>query len=240
MRAIIGLGNPGADYAQSRHNVGALYLDYLAEYYGCTYEAQRFPYTSPAETDYFVAIANVKDNPVLFIKPNRFVNNTGNILQRLLPQAHVKLDDIIVAYDDIYLPMGNIRLRIAGTDGGHNGIRSIIYSFRSEQFARFRFGIGGKIVQGVTVKDYVLSPFDAEEMVRMNEAFNYARGLMEVFVTEGTQKMLDYNSKTPRTELPGAPPPRNFPRKSRQEGEQKPSEENGAAESESAAEEPTE
>ncbi len=166
MHIIAGLGNPGKDYAHTRHNAGYEAVDHLAEKYGIR-----------IETDKFRALTGsgvIEGQKVLLLKPLTFMNASGESIRaacdfyKLNPEK-----DLVVLYDDVDLPLGQLRVRPKGSAGGHNGIKSIISCLHTEIFDRVRIGIGEK-PEGWDLADYVLGKFPKEDRQKMDEAFKRA------------------------------------------------------------------
>lgn len=187
MRAIVGLGNPGKRYEFTRHNVGFMVLDKLAEKYNLGFRNTEF--------DYVFSEGRVDDSSEFFlVKPTTYMNMSGVAISSFVRTHNLNPEDIIVIYDDLNLEMGRIRPRRSGNDGGHNGVRSLIGSLQSESFPRIRFGIGGKFEKGKMI-DYVLSRFPDSEIKLIEPQISITIELLEQYVVGGIQHMLDYYSK---------------------------------------------
>ena len=137
---IAGLGNPGSEHANQRHNVGFWCLNRLAKRHGMEFKNSRLAST---------AEGRIGEATVVLVKPRTFVNRSGDAIGPLLQREHVLLSNLIVAYDDLDLPQGRIRLRPEGGDGGHNGLKSIIAATGSGGFGRVRIGIGRPLDRGL-------------------------------------------------------------------------------------------
>ncbi len=182
---IAGLGNPGAEYALTRHNVGFLAADTLAERHGANFSAGR--------GEFVYASLRIGGIPVLIVKPLTFMNLSGHGLRQALEYWKVPLERVLVIYDDYHLPFGRIRLRASGSDGGHKGMRSIIEVFDSEDIARLRVGIGQEEFRGDAVK-FVLSRFSRVEQKRLPEILETCADAAEVVVREGIETAMNrYN-----------------------------------------------
>jgi PTH1 family peptidyl-tRNA hydrolase len=186
VRIIVGIGNPGRRYENSRHNVGFMFLDYLANS-----NSLRF---IPSKGDYNFASGAIEDSPFLLVKPSTYVNQSGTAVNQALTEYKSGLSDLLVVLDDINLELGNTRLRSSGGDGGHNGMSSIIYQLNSDQFARIRIGIGNNFFKG-EMADYVLSNFSKEELEILGKSFLFSKIVTEEFIKGGVKQMLDANSK---------------------------------------------
>jgi len=175
VKLIVGLGNPGSDYAQNRHNVGYQCVERLRQRHGLALGKVMFKaYTASGQ------IAGAK---VLLARPLTFMNLSGQAVRPLLRWYHVALSDLLVICDDLDLPLGKIRLRQKGGSGGHKGMRSIIEALGTEDFPRLRVGIGHP-VHGEP-EDYVLSDFAPDELSVMEEAYERAVAAVESFIAAG-------------------------------------------------------
>lgn len=154
MKCIIGLGNPGRKYEKTRHNIGFMVIDELARRYNFTLNKGKY------ENDY--AIEFIQGEKVMFVKPQPFMNLSGQSVRPLIDYYNIDIEDIVVLYDDLDLPTGKIRLRQQGGHGGHNGIRSLITHLGTKQFKRVRVGIG-RPTDSQPIVDYVLQPFSKEQ-----------------------------------------------------------------------------
>lgn len=163
MRWIVGLGNPGPAYAHTRHNAGFMVVDELARRFNIEVGTQK--------CKALVGEARLGDKKVALLKPMTFMNLSGESLRAFMDYYKVKLEDLIVVYDDLDTEVGRIRLRVQGSPGGHNGIKSIIQHTGTQVFNRIRIGIS-RPNPGMVISDYVLSPFakaEASEVQRMVE-----------------------------------------------------------------------
>ena len=159
---IAGLGNPGRKYENTKHNTGFIFMDALAADLGVRIDKiQLTGLTGQADID---------GHRCLLLKPQTFMNNSGESLKAAASFYKVPPEKIIVVFDDISLPVGKIRVRRKGTDGGHNGLKSIIYLLNSDSFPRVKIGIGGKPHPDYDLADWVLSAFSEEEAKLMDEA----------------------------------------------------------------------
>lgn len=163
MKIIAGLGNPGLRYSATRHNCGFLTLDTLAEELDCSFGKK--------EQDCLTASAIWKGQKLLLAKPQSYMNLSGFPLMRLLSFYKAELADMLVIHDDLDLPPAIVKLRRGGSDGGHNGIKSIIAQAGSQDFNRLKIGVGAALFN---TPDYVLSTFTVEEMPLFAAAFKRA------------------------------------------------------------------
>jgi PTH1 family peptidyl-tRNA hydrolase len=182
--AIIGLGNPGSEYEGTRHNVGFLVVDAICEALKTAFRAGKGEYVEAAST--------VQGIEVLLIKPLTYMNNSGVAVADVLDRYNLQLNDILVVSDDFNLPLGTIRLRPKGSDGGHNGLYSIIYQLGTEEFARLRCGIGRPALTArrFDATAYVLSVFEPSELPIVKGMLRSARDAALCFVTEGIERAM--------------------------------------------------
>ncbi len=173
MKLIIGLGNPGPRYANTRHNVGFRVLDTLMER-GRNKIVPRY--------NSLVMETTLHETPIVLAKPLTYMNNSGRAIAALVNQLAVPPTELCVVYDDIHLDVGTIRMRRKGSDGGHNGMKSIIGSLHTNEFPRLRIGVGEPT--GAQV-DYVLSEFSEAEEPAIEEAIQRAVEAIETFVSDG-------------------------------------------------------
>ena len=187
MRLILGIGNPGERYRNNRHNVGFMFLDYLANKYSI--------YFLPSRNDYYFAEHKIGESYFNLIKPSNYVNNSGFSAVQVLSKYHAELDDLLIIHDDVYLQTGTFRLKLSGGDGGHKGVNSIIYHLSSEDFVRIRIGVGGKDFAQDNITEYVLSDFSKEDTKLLNEVFEDCSTLVKAFICGGKKQLLDVNSE---------------------------------------------
>jgi len=190
MKAIVGLGNPGAKYAATRHNVGFGVVDELARRAGVVFEA--------APADALMARWRRPDEVVLLVKPLTFMNNSGQAIGDLARYFKIDVADLLVVVDEVQLPLGRIRARARGSAGGHNGLKSAI-AHLGDQFARLRLGVG----RGDTrrdLADHVLSRFDADEAAEVERMIARAADAADTFITSGIEAVMNgYNGGDPAT-----------------------------------------
>ncbi len=187
-RLVVGLGNPGPDYAGTRHNAGFLVADAVAEKLGAEFEQGRGPFV--------LARGAWEGVPVAVAKPaGVYMNHSGRAVVALLKRFGLEDDAVLVVYDDLALDLGTIRLRAKGGGGGHNGVQDIINRLNSPNFPRLRVGIGSSFARGGQV-DFVLSPFEPEEEPVIEEAVERAAEAALAFTREGiTAAMNRYNRR---------------------------------------------
>ena len=186
MRSIVGLGNPGKRYNFTRHNVGFLILDQLAKKNKIKFKSSK--------GDYFYSEGLFRSSDFFLIKPSTYMNLSGVAVLDFVSEYSTDLENLLIVYDDVNLPPGQIRLRKSGSDGGHNGIKSIIYHLQNDSFPRLRFGIGNEFEKG-DLEEFVLAEFNCNEMKLIEESIEFAVELIEQFIAGGYKSMLDYFSK---------------------------------------------
>lgn len=178
---VVGLGNPGRQYAGNRHNAGFLAVDRFAEIHGLKFSKKL------ARAD--IAIGKVSGKDLVLAKPQTFMNLSGESVRGLLRRLGLGPPALIVVYDDLDLPLGRIRIREKGSAGGHRGIKSIIEHIRTQEFLRVRVGIGRPGVEGdeenPDVKDYVLSDFTPEEMKIIKPVYDKVAEAIKAIIDEG-------------------------------------------------------
>jgi PTH1 family peptidyl-tRNA hydrolase len=183
MKLIVGLGNPGRDYAGTRHNVGFEVVDLLAARHGGAWEA--------AKVDAVMARLRMADaEPVLLVKPLTYMNLSGEAVQGLAHYFKIDVPDILIVADDVNLPLGRLRARKTGTEGGHNGLRSVAQMLGTIDYPRLRVGVGRGDARR-ELADHVLSRFDADEIPGIEAAIARAADAAETFVADGIDVVMN-------------------------------------------------
>jgi peptidyl-tRNA hydrolase, PTH1 family len=175
-RLIVGIGNPGPEYAKTRHNVGFRVLDALAKRLNVSKQEARFRGV--------YAVAPIGDLKVGLLKPLTYVNFSGQAVSEAVKQLNLQPEQILVVLDDAQLPLGKLRMRPKGSSGGHKGLQSIIDALQTEEIPRLRVGIGSP-PEGVDMVTFVLSPFEDDEELVIGEAVERAADAAIVWATEG-------------------------------------------------------
>ena len=187
MKVIAGLGNPGREYAQTKHNVGFLMVDALAAHLGVTEWREKY--------DALIARARIGSEAVLLVKPQTYMNESGRAIAPLMNFYKLEADDLIVAHDDMDIPVGTIRIRKKGSAGGHNGIKSIIAQLGTQNFMRVKVGVGEK-PQGWDLADHVLGVMPPEDRKKADEALQDAIAATVLMIQgEADLAMNKYNAK---------------------------------------------
>ncbi|MGP1675177.1 MAG: aminoacyl-tRNA hydrolase, partial [Candidatus Limnocylindrales bacterium] len=178
MKVVVGLGNPGAPYAGTRHNVGWLVVDRLAERAEWSGRGRQRDASN-------VVMGRYRGLDLTLVKPLTYMNDSGLAVRKVLAREHAPLSDLLVVADDFALPFGKLRFREGGSHGGHNGLRSIIDELGTEKYSRLRVGIGDPLRNG---RDHVLSKFAPDEVQRLDELLDAAADAVEAWARDGTSK----------------------------------------------------
>lgn len=183
---IVGLGNVGDEYAGTRHNTGFRIVNALADSAGATWQDKRYG---------LVCRMRVKNAELVLLKPSTYMNLSGNAVRYWMQQEKIELQNLLVAVDDISLPLGAVRLKQNGSAGGHNGLKHIAQMLGTEGYNRLKFGIGSDYPKGGQI-DYVLGRFSAEECKTLDERVPLACDAIKAFALSGMQfAMCNYNNK---------------------------------------------
>ena len=184
---IVGLGNPGKKYELTRHNAGFLFLDLLADKHGFNINKIQFKAIT--------VTAEIAGKKCLIMKPQTFMNNSGEAVKQAAAFYKIPPEKIIVIFDDISLPCGKLRIRRKGSDGGHNGIKSIIYLLNSDKFPRIKLGVGEKPHPDYDLADWVLSTFKKDELSSLHDAAEKSCDALEFMISGDIDKaMSSFNS----------------------------------------------
>ncbi|WP_258104844.1 aminoacyl-tRNA hydrolase [Marinoscillum sp. MHG1-6] len=178
---IVGLGNIGAEYELTRHNIGFLVLDRLADNQGAAFEQGRHAFTT--EIKY-------KGRTLILVKPTTYMNLSGKAVKYWMQEHKIAKDNLLVITDDIALPYGKIRLKAKGSSGGHNGLKNIEELTGGQNYPRMRFGVGDDFSKGRQV-DYVLSPFSKQEMDELVLNMDRAIDAIFAFCTIGLARAMN-------------------------------------------------
>ena len=183
MKLIVGLGNPGKEYQNTRHNVGYMVLDkYIKEVdwkekFNALYLEKR-----------------IDNEKVIFVKPLTYMNLSGNAVVKFVNFYNLNIEDILVIQDDLDLTFGNYKLKKNSSAGGHNGIKSIISSLGSQEFLRLKIGVSND--KSIDIKDYVLGKFSKSDLEKLDSLQNIFNEVIESFVINGIEKTMNiYNTK---------------------------------------------
>ncbi|WP_369752732.1 aminoacyl-tRNA hydrolase [Flavobacterium sp. WC2409] len=183
---IVGLGNIGAEYVNTRHNIGFKILDHLAKKESLSFETLKLG---------ALAQYKFKGRTFLLLKPNTYMNLSGKAVQYWMDKENIPLENLFVITDDLNLSFGTIRIKPKGSDGGHNGLKNINLVLNTNQYTRFRFGISDEFKKGKQI-DYVLGDWDDAEKVALPERLETASEIIKSFGTAGLENtMTTYNGK---------------------------------------------
>ncbi len=187
---IIGLGNPGKEYAKTRHNCGWMAIDLIAQALNCKIDKAKF--------QGLYGQATYKGTKLYLLKPQTYMNNSGLSVLQMSAYYHIPPQRIVVLFDDISLEPGRLRIRGDGSAGGHNGIKSIIAQLGSEAFPRVKIGVGGKPHADADLAEWVLSGFSASEQKALDFALNNAANAALLIVEKGVYEAANrYNGSHP-------------------------------------------
>jgi PTH1 family peptidyl-tRNA hydrolase len=192
MVCLIGLGNPGAEYEGTRHNIGFDIVERIAGQLKAPFK--------PGKGDYTLAVGSFKNEEIGLVKPLTYMNNSGEAVLDIRNRYDIPLERFLILCDDFQLPLGRLRIRPDGSDGGHNGLCSIIYHLKSNSFPRLRCGIASERMPAdkTQMAAYVLSPFATAERPLVDEMIARAAEASLAFAVEGLAKTMNhYNTKTP-------------------------------------------
>ena len=188
MRLVVGLGNPGGRYAGTRHNVAWQVLDELARRWGARKIGANAFYTARE--------AEVAGDTVVLMQPLTFMNRAGEAVDAWQHEPREPAADLMVVGDDVYLPLGALRIRARGSSGGHRGLESVERALGHRDFARLRIGVGAA-ESSASLREHVLTEFTAEERTRIDEAAGKAADAVECWVAEGIQAAMNrFNRRT--------------------------------------------
>ena len=186
MKLIVGLGNPGREYELTRHNIGFMVIDELAKRWNISLNEQKFKGVFGA--------GFVNGEKVILLKPLTYMNLSGESIRPLMDYYKIDVEDFVVMYDDLDIPVGKLRLRMKGSAGGHNGVKSTISHLGTQEFQRIRMGID-RPKNGMKVVDYVLGRFTSEEIPDVNHSIEKAADACEEWLNKPfLQIMNTFNS----------------------------------------------
>ncbi len=183
---IVGLGNIGAEYVNTRHNVGFKILDYFAKKESLQFETVKLG---------TLAKYSFKGRAFFLLKPNTYMNLSGKAVQYWMQKENIPLENIFIITDDLNLPFGTIRIKPKGSDGGHNGLKNISLVLNTTNYTRFRFGISDEFKKGQQV-DYVLGNWSDDENAKLPERLELASEIIKSFATAGLENTMSaFNGK---------------------------------------------
>lgn len=182
MKCIVGLGNPGKRYKNTRHNIGFMVIDELLQ--------RRHWNLSKNKFNGKYALEHAQGEKVILLQPQTFMNLSGEAIRPLMDYYHIDVEDILVIYDDLDLPTGRIRLRQKGGHGGHNGIRSMIDHLGTKDFKRIRIGVG-RPINATPIVDYVLGSFPKEQQVDVNDSIRKSADACEAWLDQPFNEVMN-------------------------------------------------
>ena len=195
MKLVVGLGNPGPKYRDTRHNIGFLVADALVRRFGGEFQM------APSQVPDALVAKRFGTEPLLVAKPLTFMNRSGEAVAGLVHYYGIEPDDLLVIVDEVALPFGRLRARARGSAGGHNGLKSIADRLGTTEFARLRLGIGRGDARR-DLADHVLATFEAGERAALDELVTRAADAAEMFAVDGIDKVM--NAYNPDVTAPDA------------------------------------
>lgn len=186
---IVGLGNIGEEYSQTRHNIGFMVLDHLISGSNTIFSSDRLA---------FKAQLSYRGRELVLIKPTTYMNLSGRAVNYWKQEENIPLENILVVSDDIAIPFGTLRMKKKGSDGGHNGLANIAQALSTDQFARLRVGVGANFHKGGQI-DYVLGAFDQEEKSDLPSILDRACSAIKDFVFIGADRAMNICNTSPKT-----------------------------------------
>ncbi len=180
MKLIVGLGNPGNEYENTRHNMGFILLDFFAEKHNIKINKEKF--------NGLYAQTTINGEKVILLKPLSFMNLSGEVVEKYVNFYKINIDDILIINDDLDLNFGRIKLKMAGSSGGHNGLKNIILHLNTENFKRLKIGISKNKL--IDTKDYVLGKFKKEELDCLDELKIKINNLLDDYFEMNFEKLM--------------------------------------------------
>ena len=188
MYVIAGLGNPGKQYDNTRHNIGFMTIDRLAEQENIDIQEKKHKAV--------IGKGTIAGQKCILAKPQTFMNLSGESIRDIVNFYKIPVENVIIVCDDINLETGRIRIRPKGSDGGHNGLKSIIYQLNSDEFVRIRMGVGAPKNENYDLADYVLGKFSKQEIEILTPTANKAVDAIECIIKSGVSQAMNlYNGK---------------------------------------------
>ena len=186
MKMIVGLGNPGDEYKNTHHNIGFIILDNYCKEKNISKMKEKY-------NGLYQKIM-INGESIILLKPLSYMNLSGTVIRKFADFYKIKASDIFVIQDDIDLPIGKIKLKYKGSSGGHNGIKNIISELKTEEFPRFKVGIGRN--QKISIKDYVLNKFTSEDAEKIKWILSFSNNIIDDFITMNYEKVMSkYNGE---------------------------------------------
>ena len=184
MKLIVGLGNPGKSYSNTRHNIGFMCIDKLCEYFNVKLDSKKF---NGLYTQF-----NYKGEKIMLLEPQKYMNLSGEVIRPFIDFFKISIDDILIICDDLDTEVGNIRLRYKGSSGGHNGLKDIEKHLCTQNYKRIKIGISNNKM--IDTKDYVLGKFNKEENKIIENSINKIPNIIEDYLTSTFENLMNkYN-----------------------------------------------
>lgn len=188
MKLIVGLGNPGSQYELTRHNIGFIAIDFFAEFLQTRFKE--------GKGDWLESKGSLNNEDIYLLKPLTYMNKSGIAVNEFMERNEIDVKDVLIVVDDFQIPLGAIRVRKEGSDGGHNGLSSIIYHLNSDEFPRMRIGIGkNEALRKEEFIDFVLGNFEKEEIEVIKKLIPHYVDCIKSFITEGVTKTMNSFNK---------------------------------------------
>ena len=186
MKMIVGLGNPGIEFNNTRHNIGFIVIDHFCKSNKLMNFKEKY--------NGLYQMVKINNESVLLLKPLSYMNLSGTVIKKFASFYKINPQDILIIQDDLDMPVGKIKLKYKGSSGGHNGIKNIISELKTENFPRFKLGIGRDL--NYAIKDYVLSKFNKSDEEKLEQILTFSDEILEKFVTDDFEKVMSkYNGE---------------------------------------------
>jgi len=186
---VVGLGNPGSDYARTRHNAGFMVVDRLADKYHISVQRNKF--------NVIYGRGTIEGVDVILAKPQAFMNRSGPPIRQLADYFRIQREAVVIIHDDIDLAFERLKIKEKGGDGGHKGIRSLIQAFGGDQFVRLRVGVGRSQTSGEVI-DHVLGQFSRDELAVLDDTLQRTTEAIATILSRGTKEGMNRYNQSPR------------------------------------------
>lgn len=184
MKLIVGLGNPGKEYENTRHNVGFYFLDECSKKFDFSFSKEKF--------GGIYGEKNINGEKIMFLKPQKYMNLSGDVIIKYVNFFKIKLQDILIICDDMHTDVGKIRLRYKGSSAGHNGLKNIENNLKTQDYKRIKIGISSN--GNADMKNYVLGKFSKQDILKINEIISFAPQLIEDYTKMSFDNLMNkYN-----------------------------------------------
>lgn len=186
MKLVVGLGNPGLQYANTRHNIGFMCIDEIVQSLGCEFNKNKF--------NGLYAEKIINGEKIIFLKPQMFINLSGDVIKKYIDFYKINVDDLLIISDDLDMPVGKIKIKIKGSSGGHNGLKNIESNLKTNEYKRIKIGISNNKM--IDTKDYVLGKFDNNDKMIINDVVNKMPEIFNDYINLSFDKLMNkYNVK---------------------------------------------